>query len=84
MRRRMRNTHSFKLRQYIARSVNLNEYLDLLPGANISEIFCVTGLNEIFLNSTSNIWSKQVYFQGNDCEYITFKSAVKMFELKEI
>ena len=31
-----------------------------------------------------NSWSKNVYVQGFDCEYITFKKAVNIFERMEI
>ena len=31
-----------------------------------------------------NRWSKQVYIKGFDCEYITLKKAVNMFERMEI
>ena len=31
-----------------------------------------------------NSWSKQAYAQGFDCEYITLKRAVIMFESMEI
>ena len=44
----------------------------------------VTKINEILLNSTPNIWSRQAYVQGFDCESITFKKAVNMFEHMEI
>ena len=38
----------------------------------------------MFLDSMPNSWSKQVYVQIFDCENITLKSAVKMFEHMEI
>ena len=44
----------------------------------------VTKLSEILLNSMSNSWSKHAYIQGFDCEYITFKRDVNMFECMEI
>ena len=44
----------------------------------------VTELNEIFLNSIPNIWSKQSYVKGFDCEPITFKKSVNIFERMEI
>ena len=44
----------------------------------------VTKLNEILPNSTPNVWYIQVYVQGFDCEYITFKIAVNMFESMDI
>ena len=31
-----------------------------------------------------NSWSKQAYIQGFDCEYITFKKSVNIFERMEI
>ena len=44
----------------------------------------ITELNEILLNSMPNRWSKQAYVQGFDCETISFKKAVNMFERMEI
>ena len=43
-----------------------------------------TYLIGIILNSIPNICSKQAYVQGFDCETISFKKAVNMFELMEI
>ena len=31
-----------------------------------------------------NIWSKQAYVQGFDCEYIQFKKSVNVFERMDI
>ena len=44
----------------------------------------ITELNEILLNSITNIWSNQSYVQGFDCDTISFKKAVNMFERMEI
>ena len=44
----------------------------------------VTELNEILLNSMPNIWSNQSYVQVFDCEYISFKKYVNMFEQMDI
>ena len=44
----------------------------------------VTKLNEILLNSIFNICSRQAYVQGFDCESITFKKDVNIFERMEI
>ena len=46
--------------------------------------FFVMELNDLFLNITPNSWSKQEYVHGFDCESISFKSAVNMFECMEI
>ena len=66
------------------RLIDLNEYLDSLPGANLAGKIDVTKLNEILLKSTPNICSKQSYVQGFDCEYISFKKSVNMLDHMEI
>ena len=38
---------------------------------------CVMEINENLLNMIPNSWSKQACVQGFDCEFITFKAAVK-------
>ena len=80
IRRMMRKPRSLKLRGYAARLIELNEYFTVFPGENISDCFYVTELNKILLNSTPNICINQACIQGFDCEYITFKAAVNMFE----
>ena len=80
MRRCMKKPHSLKLRQYDVCLFDLNEYLDSFPGATMSDNMGVTELNEILSNSMPNSWSKQAYVQGFDCETISFKKAVNMFE----
>ena len=47
-------------------------------------VFGATKLNENVLNSIPDNWRKQAYIQGFDFEYITFKSAVNVFERTEI
>ena len=44
----------------------------------------MTDLNEILLNSIPNIWNKQAYVQGFDCELITLKKQFNMFKQMEI
>ena len=66
------------------RLIYLNEYLASFPGATMADKMGVTELNEILLNSMPKIWSKQAYVQGFDCETISFKKAVNMFEHMEI
>ena len=51
--------------------ININEHLDALPVAKESEKNSETELNEIILNSMTNVLSKKAYVQGFDCEYIT-------------
>ena len=43
-----------------------------------------TELNKILLNSIPNGWIMQAYVQVFDCEYITFKKLVNMFERMKI
>ena len=40
----------------------------------------MTELDNILLNSMTNIWSKKNYVQVFDCQYITSEKAVNMFE----
>ena len=44
----MRKPRGLKVRGYAARLVGLNEYLTVLPGANISDKIFVTELNDFF------------------------------------
>ena len=80
----MKNPRSLKVRLYAARLIDLNEYLASLSGSTMADKMGITELNEILLNSMPNRWSKQAYVQGFDCETISFKKAVNMFERMEI
>ena len=84
MRSGMKKNLSLRVRRCVARLVDLNEYFASFPRANLADKIGVTELNEIILNSMPNIWSKQSYFQGFDCESIWFKKAVNMLECMEI
>ena len=44
----------------------------------------MTELDRILLNSMPNSWSNQAYVQVFDCESITFKGFLDMFEHMEI
>ena len=48
-----------KLRRSTARMIKLNEYLSEFPGANESDKFGETELNEILLNCIPNGYSRQ-------------------------
>ena len=80
MRRCTKNPRSLNVRRYSTRLIDLNGYLASYTGATMSEKRCVTELNENLLNSISNSWSKQEYVQGFDCEKISLKKDVNMFE----
>ena len=56
MRRGMKKSRSFKVRRYVARLIDLNEYFDSFLGATISDRIRATEFNEILLNSMPNIW----------------------------
>ena len=71
---------SLYARRYVAHSIDLNEYLASFLGATLTEKLVVTELNKIPLNIMPNIWFKQAYVQGFDCESITLKKYVNMFE----
>ena len=80
----MRKPCGLKVIKYVNHLIVLNKYLDYFPGANMTDKIGVTEKNENLLNSMPNIWSKQVYGQGFDCESITFKKDVNMFERMDI
>ena len=84
MRRGMKKPCSLNVRRYAARLIDLNEYLASFLGATFPDNIGVTQLNEILLNSMPTSWSKHAYVQGFDCESITIKKAVNMFERMEI
>ena len=76
--------HGLKARRYAACLIDLNEYLDYLPGDTLSDKIGKTELYEFLLNCMPNSWSKQAYVKVLDCEYISFKKYVNMFELMDI
>ena len=80
----MRKPRGLKVRNYAARLIDLNEYLASFPGAKMTDKIGVTELNEGFLDSMPNSWSKQAYVQVFDCKYITFKKNVNMFGFMDI
>ena len=84
MRRGMEKPCSLDVRRYAARFIDLNEYLVSLLGATFPDNIGVTQLNEILLNNMPTSWSKHAYVQGFDCESITIKKTVNMFERMEI
>ena len=71
MRHGMSKPRGLKVRGCADSLINLNKYLYVLPGENISEKLCVIEIHGILLNSMPNIWSKQAYVQGFDSESIT-------------
>ena len=76
----MKKPQSLTVRRHAARLIDLNDYLASFPGATLTDKIGVTELNEILIKSMPNRWYKQAYVQGFDCESITFKKAVNMFE----
>ena len=84
MRRCMIKTLSLNVRRYAARLIYLNEYLESFPEVTINDKIGITEINKKLLNSIPNSWYKKSHVQGFDCESISFKKAVKMFERMEI
>ena len=81
---RIRKPHGLKVRCYVARLIDLNEYLPSFPGSSPTHKTDMTELNEILLNSVPNSWSKQAYVQGFDWKSITLKKSFKLFERMDI
>ena len=63
----MRNMHGFKVRCYSAHLIDINDYLAVFPGETANEKYCEMELNEILLNSISNILISQACMHGFDC-----------------
>ena len=63
-----RETQILRVRCYAAHLVDVNKYLAVFPGANISDKFYTMELNENLLKSIANRWIKQAYVQGYDYE----------------
>ena len=82
--RGMKKPRSLTVRRYAAHLIGLNEYLASFPGETLTDKIGVNKLNEISLNSIYTSWYKQAYIQVFDCESITFKKLVDMFERTEI
>ena len=77
----MKKPRVLPVRRYAALLIDLNECSAYFLGATLNDKIGVTKLNEILLNSMPNSWSIQAYVQGFDCDSITFKKAINMFEL---
>ena len=58
MRRIIRKPRGLKVRRYMARLIDLNEYLAVFPGGNMSENNWTTELYKNLLNSTPRSWIK--------------------------
>ena len=74
----MRKPRELKVRHCAACLIDINDYLNALPGAKSSDNIGETDIDKILLNSIPNGWIKQVYVQGFYCETIT--KNVNMFE----
>ena len=79
----MKKPCTLTVRRYVERLIDLDNYLGSFPGATFTDKISLTKLNEILLNSMPNNWSKQGQVQGFDCESITLKKAVNIFERME-
>ena len=73
-----------KLIRYTAHITELNKYFSVFLGVKPSDKICDMDLNEIFLKSMPNIWSRQACVQRFYCESITFKESINVFECMEI
>ena len=63
-----------KVRCYTARVIDINDYLDVFPGAKVCDKIGDTEINEIILNGMPNGWSKKSYVHIFYCKTITFKN----------
>ena len=59
-------TRDLTVRRYLARLIDINEYLTSFMGDTLTDKIGVTEVNEILLNSMPSICSRQAYIQGFD------------------
>ena len=74
MGRGIRKPCGLTVRQYMFSYIDIKEYSGFIPCGKMSDNIGVTELNEIFLNSIPNCWSKQACVQVFECKSITLKN----------
>ena len=77
MRRRIEKPRGLEVRRQSDHKIDLHNYLSVLSGSKEGDKICETELNGILLNCMPNIWIRQAYVQGFDCETITLKQICK-------
>ena len=66
----MKNQCELKLGCYSDCLIDINGYLDALPGAKANENTSAIELNKILLKSITNGWSHEDYVHSFDCETV--------------
>ena len=66
----MRKPRKLKVICYAACMIELNKYLAVCSGTNANDKIGEMEMNEMILNIIPNVWIRQAYVQGFDCEYI--------------
>ena len=84
MRRAIRKPCNMILNNSIARITEINNFLNLFPGLDITKKVTPEELNEILLHVVPNVWDKQDYLQGWDFWMKTFRETCAMFKRMEI
>ena len=80
----MRKPRTLKVRRYRDHFIEPNKYLYSFHEGKLADNIGIMELDEIFLNSTPNSWSKKAYVQRFYFKYIDFKKAVNIFKRMEI
>ena len=73
MRHGIKKSCALTIRRYLARLIDINDYLASFPGANLNDNIGVTESKKMLLNSMPNSWYIQAYVQGFCCESIVIK-----------
>ena len=79
MHRGMRKPHGLKVRRYVARLIDLKEYLASLPGKNLTLKIGIMELNERVLNSILLLF----FFWSGLCDPIAFSVLVGGYSIPE-
>ena len=83
-RRAIRKPQSMTFNRFAARLIEMNNFLPLFPGLDVSRKMEPEERNEILLHAVTNAWAKQSYLQGWDFELKTYKETFAMFERMEV
>ena len=71
----MRKPQSMTFKRFAARFTEMNNFLQLFPGLDVTKMMTHEELNRILLHAVPNEWGKQSYIKGWDSEMKTYKAA---------
>ena len=74
----MRKSQIMTFKRFAARFTEMNNFLQLFPGLDVTKKMTHEELNRILLHAVPNEWGKQSYIKGWDSEMKTYKETCAM------